>query len=340
MRVLSLLLAIALGVAAGWMWRAQRGAPAPTTGAPASASSAAPHDRPAASSPPRLTLEPAARELADIATTPALATEVDVEQYTTGRVLDAGALLAALRERRAARDAVHAQEALLASQRARLERLRGFAARGEIGVTRELNALEVSVGREADVAARRAAQLTQVDAGLRARWGASLADSDGLGASLADGASQLVEFAAAQPGADVYVARDEQRAAARRAEVLGAAPAALGSATSATWVARVADPALRVGMRVGVWVPQADARVRGVLVPAAAIVWQGGAQWYYIETAAGEFERRKLGDASRHALGIVVHAGLEAGAAVVVRGAQALLAEELRQRIPSEDDDD
>jgi hypothetical protein len=40
-----------------------------------------------------------------------------------------------------------------------------------------------------------------------------------------------------------------------------------------------------------------------------------------------------------HALGIVVTEGLSAGTAVVVRGAQALLAEELRQRIPSEDDD-
>jgi hypothetical protein len=75
------------------------------------------------------------------------------------------------------------------------------------------------------------------------------------------------------------------------------------------------------------------------MLPAAAVVWHGGAQWFYVETAPGDFERRRLSASVTDARGIIVSKGLATGTPVVVRGAQALLAEELRQRIPSEDDD-
>ncbi|MBK8961001.1 MAG: hypothetical protein IPM80_21895 [Proteobacteria bacterium] len=342
MRAWLLIVGIALGVAASALWQARHAAPPVSSAreAPSRARDAqATDDAPGAASSPRVHLDADARALADIHTEPAQASELRVEHYTPGRVLDGGALLAALRERRAARDAVRTQQALLTTQRARLERLRAYAARGEISVARELNALELSVRREADVEARRVAQLAASETLLGARWGTTLARRDGLEASLAAGDAQLVEFAAPAAPRQVYVARDEQRAAALPAEVLGAAPAALGNAAASTWVALLADSSLRVAMRVSVWVPSGDATLRGVLVPAAAIVWHGGVEWYYVETAPGEFERRRLGEAHRHALGVVIGDGLEAGSAVVVRGAQALLAEQLRQHIPSEDDD-
>ncbi|MCC6709617.1 MAG: hypothetical protein IT492_18855 [Gammaproteobacteria bacterium] len=342
MRAWLLIIGIALGVAASALWQArhtehEQGAADVSAAGHQQAASARDENTDAADAA-RVHLDADARALADIETAPAQATQLEVEQYTPGRVLDGGELLAALRERRAAREAMHAQQDLLATQRARLERLRGFAARGEITVARELNALELSVRREADVAATRAAQMAASDAQLRARWGATLAGADGLDARLAAGDAQLVEFAAPAQPRQVHVARDDQRAAALTGEVLGAAPAALGATPTSTWVALVVDTSLRVGMRVGVWVP-AGAAIGGVLVPAQAIVWHGGAQWYYVEIAPGEFERRRLGASHRHALGIVVSDGLRAGSAVVVRGAQALLAEQLRQHIPSEDDD-
>ena len=342
-RVWLLLVGIALGVGASWLWRMQDARPATSQAAvtvspddddddaypPVSRSSA----------PAHLHLEAAARELADIHAETVHGTRVNVEQHAVGRVLDGGELLATLRERRAARAAVNAQQDVLASQRARLERLRGFAARGEIAVARELNALELSVRREADNAATRTAQLAQSEAALRARWGATLASVDGLEASLAAGGQQLVEFAAPTVPAQVFIAADEARDKARAARVLGAAPGALGAAPAATWVALVDDAALRVGMRVSVWMADGDEAVEGVLLPATAVVWHAGVEWFYVEAAPGEYERRRLPPTLNHGLGILVREGLASGTAVVVRGAQALLAEELRQRIPSEDDD-
>jgi len=338
-----LAIGIALGIGASWLWRTPglTSSPVPA-GVAISRDDDDDQERAAisrSSAPAHLALDAAARELADIHSEQVQSTRVEVEQYAAGRVLDGGELLAALRERRAARDAVSAQQHLLASQRARLERLRGFAARGEITVTRELNALELSVQREADHAATRAAHLARSEAALRARWGVTLARLEGLETDLAAGAQQLVEFAAATVPAEVFIASGEQRDQARAARVLGAAPAALGAAPTATWVALIDDARLRVGMRVGVWVPVGGEAVEGVLLPATAVVWHAGVAWFYVETAAGEFERRRLPAVVNHGLGMVVSEGLANGAAVVVRGAQALLAEELRQRIPSEDDD-
>jgi hypothetical protein len=228
MRAWLLIVGIALGVAASALWQARHAAPPVSSAreAPSRVREAqATDDAPGAANSPRVHLDADARALADIHTEPAQASELRVEHHTPGRVLDGGALLAALRERRAARDAVRAQQALLATQRARLERLRAYAARGEISVARELNALELSVRREADVEARRVAQLAASETLLGARWGTTLARRDGLEASLAAGNAQLVEFAASAAPRQVYVARDEQRAAALPAEVLGAAPA-------------------------------------------------------------------------------------------------------------------
>ena len=341
MRIVLLLLGMAIGAAASWLWLKESiTAERETSEASARPDDDAAESAPANSSAPaHVQLDASARSLADIATQAVEATRVAPEVHTPGRVLDGGELLAALRERRAAREAVHAQQALLASQRARLDRLRGFAARGEITVTRELNALEVAVRREADAVAARAAQLAQLQTTLRARWGAALINSDELETQLAEGKAQLVEFAAEQPPATVNIARDEQRATAQTATVLGAAPTALGSTGSATWVARVNDGNLRVAMRVSVWVPQGESQISGVLLPKSALVWHGGAPWYYVESASNVFERRRLDAAVDHELGMVVASGLEVGTQVVVRGAQALLAEELRQHIPSEDDD-
>ncbi len=340
-RIGLLVFGMALGLGASWLWRMADVKEAVATQAHKVTDDDAAPRAPVSTStgPAHLHLDPAARALAAIDSQAVKTTSVSVEQHTPGRVLDGGELLAAWRARRAARSALHAQQDLLASQRTRLEKLRGYAARGEIAVTRELNALEVSVRREADIAVTRAAQEAQSDAAVRARWGASLAASDGLEAMLATGAAQLVEFAAAVAPPEIFVASDEQRDKAGTARVLGAAPTALGTTSAATWIALVEDASLRAGMRVSVWVPQHAEVVSGALLPASALVWYAGVQWFFVEIAPGEFERRRLPAAVTHGLGVIVADGLESGTPVVVRGAQTLLAEQLRQRIPAEDDD-
>jgi hypothetical protein len=69
----------------------------------------------------------------------------------------------------------------------------------------------------------------------------------------------------------------------------------------------------------------------GAVVPAAAVVWWQGKAWIYIQSAPDRFVRRELVGAMAVAEGWFVP-GLQP-AQIVVRGAQALLSEELRAQI-------
>ncbi|MGE0858819.1 MAG: hypothetical protein AB7I01_00620 [Gammaproteobacteria bacterium] len=343
-RVLLVLLGVALGVVASLAWRERPREDVPVTVVvsntprPASPVAEAPPAARVVAGAPRLSLDAAALSLVDLTSVAVGATDLGVETQVAGRILDHGALLADRRALAAARDAAAAQRAVQATQRARLERLRALASEGEIAVVRELNALELATRREAENGVARRAEVQRLLQQVESRWGPLASDEDAAAALAADD-SHLLEFAAATPPpSTVFVAADENRAAARDARVLGAATSALGAASSATWYALVREPALRVGMRVSVWIPLAAPAARGTLLPAAALVWHGGAQWYYVELAPGSFERRRLGEHQPHDLGAIV-ADLAPGTRVVTRGAQALLAEELHARIPSEDDD-
>lgn len=345
-RVLLVLLGIVLGVVASLAWRERPRDDAPVTvvvsNTPRPPSPASPvADAPPAAmveGAPRLTLDAAALSLVDLASVAVSATDLGAETQVAGRILDRGALLAERRALAAAREAAAAQREVQAAQRARLERLRALAREGEITVVRELNALELATRREAENGVARRGEVERLEQQLGGRWG-PLADDEDAAAALAATDTHLLEFATATPPpSTVFVATDENRAAARDARVLGAATSALGAASPATWYALVREPALRIGMRVSVWIPQAVPAARGTLLPATALLWHGGAQWYYVELAPGSFERRRLGEHQVHDLGAIV-TDLAPGTRVVTRGAQALLAEELHARIPSEDDD-
>lgn len=343
-RVLLVLLGIVLGVVASLAWRERPPEDGPVTvvvsNNPRSTTQAteAPPAPRVVEGASRLSLDAAALSLVDLTSVAVSATDLGAETQVAGRILDRGALLADRRALAAARDAERAQREVQATQRARLERLRALAREGEIVVVRELHALELATRREAENGVARRGEVLRLEQQLAGRWGPLAVDEDAA-AALAAGDSHLLEFAAATPPpSTVFVAADENRAAARDARVLGAATSALGAASSATWYALVREPALRVGMRVSVWLPQTAPAARGALLPAAALLWHGGAQWYYLELAPGSFERRRLGEYQPHDLGAIV-LDLAPGTRVVTRGAQALLAEELHARIPSEDDD-
>ena len=122
-------------------------------------------------------------------------------------------------------------------------------------------------------------------------------------------------------------------------QVLGAAVKTLGAGQGASYLGLSRDEGLRVGMPLTIWIPQPTADIEGVLLPAAAIVWHRGQQWYYVAIAPGSFERRRLGPSHPHPLGVVLPAAHAPTSAVVLRGSQLLLAEEFRGEIPEEDDD-
>lgn len=294
-----------------------------------------------------LMLDQAAINLAGIKTATLAVIQALPARASYGRVADRLALIAdhaATAEARALAAAQHATQAALAE---RLTRLRGYARAGEVSVAQELARLELEAHREAAQATLRETAVKARERALVARWGerlAALARTDPpLWEALVAGRECLLEFVspAAAPtvlaGTTLEVARDGGRAGAQAARVLGPAPAALGSTQGARWFAVTACGDLQSGQRVSVWLPSGGEVVSGALLPAAAMVWDAGQRWYFVATAPGRYQRRRVPEGADQGADVLLTAGQTLP--VVVRGAQTLLAEQQRAAIPEEDDD-
>jgi hypothetical protein len=70
-------------------------------------------------------------------------------------------------------------------------------------------------------------------------------------------------------------------------------------------------------------------QMKGLIVPAPAVVWSEGKAWVYQQTASDRFTRRSVSTDTPVEKGFFVTQGLQAGDLVVTQGAQALLSEEL-----------
>jgi multidrug efflux system membrane fusion protein len=84
-------------------------------------------------------------------------------------------------------------------------------------------------------------------------------------------------------------------------------------------------------------------QIRGVVVPASAVVWSEGESWFYEQIAPTRFVRRPLLSDFPFGGGYFVTRGIPPGARVVVAGAETLLSEELSPRGPTQpagDEDD
>lgn len=68
--------------------------------------------------------------------------------------------------------------------------------------------------------------------------------------------------------------------------------------------------------------------MRGVTIPASAVVWSEGKAWTYLQTAPDQFSRREMPTDVPVENGYFVSAGFSPGSKVVRRGAQSLFSEE------------
>lgn len=340
-RLLLLILGVAIGVGAMYALELADRAPARPPGLD---DDDAPMRVNRAGAVPRIELTAAEIALADIAVGRLEPVRVTPEQLAVGRVANGADVLALLRDLRSARVLADAQRAVADTLRARLQHLRALQARGEITVAKELAALEVEYGRELNARAAHTTQIASLRTALLARWGTGIAElaarEPARLAALEDGRAHLVEFSATTaPPATVFAAAGEQRAGAAPVVVIGAAATTLGATQGASYFGLSRDEGLRVGMSLTVWIPQPAGDIDGLLLPAAAIVWHRGQQWYYVASAPGHFERRRLDAGHPHPLGVVLSADEAPSVEVVLRGGQLLLAEEFRGEIPEEDDD-
>ncbi|MGI9212348.1 MAG: hypothetical protein ACR2HF_07720 [Methylococcaceae bacterium] len=137
----------------------------------------------------------------------------------------------------------------------------------------------------------------------------------------------------------VLVSRDLNRDTAKPAYLISKSPATDDLTQAETFYYHTEAEGLRSGMRVHVRVVESGAAEPGVVVPYAAIVWQGGLAWVYRERSPRHYARIEIGEHLDRGADWQVSEGLSPGDRLVVRGAQSLLSEELKRQIPDEDDD-
>jgi len=291
-----------------------------------------------------IVLRPEEVTLAGIVTEAPREVSFSPAEKSFGRVVDPAPLLEAVRAFVTAQKAAQTGRAVLAALEQRLTRLRKFAYDGEITVARELAELEVQVRREMDTAATREAARAAAEEALAARWGTALAAGAKSNTSwfrtLAQGGAQLIEFGAKEsPPPTVLASPLTHGEDSLPVDVVGAAPGVLGTTQWATYYGIARDARLRAGMHLTCEIPGQGDAVTGWLIPQAALLWHEGTQWFYVEQAPGTFRRHSARESLVHPEGRALAVGLDAESPLVVQGAQALLAEEFRARIPEEDDD-
>ena len=294
----------------------------------------------------RLVLSAADLQLADVAIETLVAGEFVLERRVPGIVIDAAALREAQRARAAAEAARRAQMASAAALEERLQRLTRIAADTQLGAQRELAELELGWRRELERGVALDAELGRLEQLLTAQWGTALVAASrpgtALDRALAGGESALIQFAApaAAPPHEVFIAVDGKRDSARVGTLVGAAPDVMPGVPGATWYVDAPAAGLRRGMRVDVWLAQGANTLRGVRLPASALVWHAGQRWYFAALGEGVFERRALpADVVVQGRAVMLPATGGTALSVVTRGAQTLLSEEFRGAIPDEDED-
>ncbi len=182
------------------------------------------------------------------------------------------------------------------------------------------------------------------------RWGQTLTDWFTRSASpeaddIISRRKQLLQIVL-PPGAvlppnvdDIRIAPGGDRQTAVAARLVGAAPQ-VDPATQGRQYFFVSDGGdLPVGMRVFAWIPDRSEGVDGAMIPKGALLWHLGLAFVFVEVDDGRFVRRSIEDYLDLGDGYFVPAAIHPGERIVSSGAQTLLSQQLRARIPDEDDD-
>jgi hypothetical protein len=136
----------------------------------------------------------------------------------------------------------------------------------------------------------------------------------------------------------LFIARENDRSSARRAELISPAPRTDDLVQGETYFFHAPSVRLRAEMRVNAWLPASGEPVNGIAIPPAAVVWHAGKPWVYRQSDERTFIRTEIAAYREQSDFWFVDRGFAAGDRVVVKGGQLLLSEEFRGDIPSEDE--
>lgn len=283
--------------------------------------------KPIQASPPvqgtqEISLDPAAQARLGIRTQPATAIQVPREIAALGQVLNPQTWLSSIAELRAA----EARAETSAEEAQRLQRLYGASHNTSLKALQAAQTQASADRLQRDLLRQR----------LRLDWGAGLAglkpaQQARLSARLVHGETVLVRADAprANPG-DAFAAASLQAldgGPAIPAQIIGRAPTVAPTLQAPAWLLRVdgagAD-ALRPGQALQVWLQSPGSIEAAIQIPEAAIVRIDGQPFAFVRTAADEFRSYALTLLAPRGDGWAASTAIEAGAALVVGGADAL----------------
>ncbi len=137
------------------------------------------------------------------------------------------------------------------------------------------------------------------------------------------------------------IAVDEtgQRDQAISASLISVAPQVDTLTQSARYFFKTSGRTLPYGAHITAWLPDEQPAGSGVIIPETAVVRHLGQAFVFIKTADNQFNRRALPVLSKASHGYFVTRSFPAGEEIVTQGAQTLLSQQLKNLIPSEDND-
>lgn len=298
--------------------------------------------------PLRVTMEEDVRTLAGIELT-GLAAEAGVPTVTaTAEVLSLQPLLTQQAQLLQARADVRAASARSEVSNENYQRLRRLQSGNANVAARELAAARAEQRTDAARLDAARATLAGREAGFRDQWGDTLfewatADERPAAWQTLQARRQLLLLVslprrAGQPetGAAIDLVVEGDRLSGT---LIGPAPGLSAIGNGPTWYARADAELLRTGMRLTASVPVNGDEQRRIRIPAAAVVWDAGQPWAFVHAGGDDFERRPVSGRAGPGGDWLVEKHFSAGDAVVISGAQLMLAQERRASIPEEDDD-
>lgn len=315
--ILGLILGVALGSGATWLWM-HRGAAEKNLSNAETARAVKPEEK-----PNLLRLSAAKRDQTGITLVKPEAVSLAPEVQAFGRVLDPSSLATGVADIATARAALDVSE----KEFERVKKL--FAAGG--------NASGQAVEIAQAAAVRDQATLNSAQARLTAAWGREIAqNAPAISEALAKGGAliRLDSLPGDSPALDPKQARVTlagQTANAFTAEIIGAAPSADAQVQGASFLALIRETSLPIGAALRATLPGVGEASPALVVPRSAIVYHQGGAWIYALGATDTFVRKRVEvgraiDVDK----VAILVGAQPDEEIAATGAQQLLAAELQ----------
>ena len=137
----------------------------------------------------------------------------------------------------------------------------------------------------------------------------------------------------------LFIEASGDRSKAHKAEFISPATQTETVAQGESYYFQVEGKNMLTGMNLTAWIPEQVEQRNGVIIPKSALLWHLDQAFVYLQVNEDSFMRRTLATYTPVADGYFVPDAIKPGEQIVTKGAQMLLSEELKNQIPTEDDD-